>query len=85
MKTIVMFRNFANKSNDTHVLLDNANLTVNRGFLDMPTLTIPGPCSVGPCHHSVVLHLTADKGNCFHMWKISVNILNKLSPTAEKE
>jgi hypothetical protein len=85
MKPIVMFRYFSNKSNDTHVILDNANLSVNRGSLDPPTLIIPGPCSVGPCQHSVVLILPANEENCFRVWKIAANILKKLSPTAEKE
>jgi hypothetical protein len=85
MKPIVMFRYFSNNSNDTHVLLDNANLSVNRGSSDVPTLTIPGPYSVGPCHQSVVLILAANEENCFQMWKIAANILMKLSPTAETQ
>ena len=39
MKPIVVFRNFANTSKNTHVIVDNENLTITRGFLDLPTLT----------------------------------------------
>ena len=37
MKPIVVVRYFVNRSKNTYVLVDNANLTVNRGFLDLTT------------------------------------------------
>jgi hypothetical protein len=36
-----------------------------------------------PCHHGMARPQVADRGDCFHIWRVAANILNKQQRTAD--
>jgi hypothetical protein len=48
------------------------------------TTTTTSPYYLGPCHHGVARPRIADTGDGLQIWRVTANILNKQSHTADK-